>query len=94
MWREPTCRDIVAALAPRGRERGKRPLNSCVELEDCMRAGREVLLMVEGPSVADLLSFEGEGGAVREWVARVIPMLLARDFCLNCRICQIITCKV
>ena len=78
-----TGRETAAELAPRGREWGTRPLNSCVELEVCTKAGLDVLRIVEGPSVADLLSLEGEGGAERELVAKVTPMLRARDFCLN-----------
>lgn len=86
MCLEPAGRDTAAELAPLGRENGTRPLNSCVELDGCMTGGLEVPRRVEGPRVADLLSLEGEGGAERELVARVTPMLRAMDFCLSCRI--------
>lgn len=42
-----------------------------------------MLRMVEGPKVADLLSLEGDGGAERELVASVMPILRANDFCLS-----------
>lgn len=83
MCLEPTGRETAAELAPRGRERGTRPLNSCVELEGCTKGGLEAVRIDDGPRVADLLSFEGEGGAERELVASVTPILRARDFCLN-----------
>ena len=89
MCLEPTGRETAAELAPRGRERGLRPLNSCVELEGWTSGGREVGRILEGPRVADLvLSLQGEGGAERELVARVTPILLANDFCLSCRKCH------
>ena len=72
--------DTAAELAPLGRERGVRPLNSCVELDPCISGGLDMFLMLEGPRVAALLSLEGEEGTERELVARVTPMLRANDF--------------
>ena len=72
--------DTAAELAPLGRECGDRPLNSCVELDVCSSVGLDILLMVDGPSVAALLSLEGEEGTERELVASVTPMLRANDF--------------
>ena len=72
--------DTAAELAPLGRERGVRPLNSCVELDVCSSVGLDKVLMEDGPRVAALLSFEGEEGTETELVARVTPMLRASDF--------------
>ena len=72
--------DTAAELAPLGRERGARPLNSCVELDGCSSVGLDMILMLEGPRVAALLSLEGEEGTERELVASVTPMLRANDF--------------
>lgn len=93
MCLEPAGRETAAELAPLGREKGARPLNSCVELDGWITDGLEVLRMVEGPSVADLLSLEGEGGAERELVACVTPMLRARDFCLSCKFDESAICR-
>lgn len=75
-----TGSDTAAELAPLGRERGVRPLKSCVELDVCTSEGLDIFLMEEGPRVAALLSFEGDDGAERELVARVTPILRAKDF--------------
>ena len=75
-----TGSDTAAELAPLGRERGVRPLNSCVELDVCSSVGLDMVLMEDGPRVAALLSFEGEEGTETELVARVTPMLRASDF--------------